>query len=85
MKLEKKEDGEQEAGGKRDYSLLTPEEIIAMEKLIWIRSAPADLYYERDPTNPTVMRATAKSKVFQVISDYLFTRGAPTYCLLQPT
>ncbi len=55
-----------ESGGSRDYSKLTPEQIIAMEKQIWIRSAPADLYYERDPVNPAVMRATARSKGYQV-------------------
>jgi hypothetical protein len=55
-----------ESGGSRDYSKLSPEQIIAMEKQIWIRSAPADLYYERDPVNPAVMRATARSKGYQV-------------------
>jgi hypothetical protein len=55
-----------ESGGGRDYSKLTPEEIIAMEKQIWIRSAPADLYYERDLVNPAVMRATVRSKGYQV-------------------
>ena len=67
IKVEKKEP--EEEGGVKDYSKMTPEEVIAQEKLIWIRSAPADLYYERDPANPTVMRASAKSKGFQVIKN----------------
>ena len=40
---------------------MTPEEIIEQEKKVWIRSAPADLYYQRDPENPSVMRATEKN------------------------
>jgi hypothetical protein len=66
VKTEPDPDPDGESGGSRDYSKLTPEQIIAMEKQIWIRSAPADLYYERDPVNPAVMRATARSKGYQV-------------------
>ena len=29
---------------------------------MFARSAPADLYYERDTVNPSVMRATEKSR-----------------------
>lgn len=36
------------------------EEVLAEEKKIWTRSAPADPYYERDPNNPLMMRATSK-------------------------
>lgn len=36
------------------------EEIIEQEKKVWTRSAPADLYYQRDPDNPLKMRATSK-------------------------
>jgi len=43
-----------------DYSKLTPEEIIEAEKKVWIRSAPADLYYTRDRDSPGIMRATTK-------------------------
>jgi hypothetical protein len=66
IKTEPGADPDGESEGSRDYSKLTPEQIIAMEKQIWIRSAPADLYYERDPVNPAVMRATARSKGYQV-------------------
>ena len=65
IKIEKEEKTD-ESSAAIDYSKLTPEQIIAMEKQIWIRSAPADLYYERDPTNPTVMIATERSSAFQV-------------------
>ena len=37
---------------------LTPEQIKENEKKYWTRSAPADLYYSRDPTNPLVMHST---------------------------
>lgn len=43
-----------------EYSKLTPEEIIEQEKKVWIRSAPADLYYTRDRDSPGIMRATSK-------------------------
>ena len=39
---------------------LTPEQITENEKKIWTRSAPADLYYNRDPTNPIVMHSTER-------------------------
>ena len=37
---------------------LTPEQIKENEKKYWTRSAPADLYYHRDSTNPLVMHST---------------------------
>ena len=40
---------------------MTPEEIIEQERKVWIRSAPADLYYQRDKENPNIMRATQKN------------------------
>ena len=39
---------------------LTPEQILQNEKKVWTRSAPADLYYQRDYSNPTVSNATPK-------------------------
>merc|ERR1719232_2453454 len=45
----------------KDFSKLSPEEIIEQEKKVWISSAPADLYYERDKENPCIMKATQKS------------------------
>ena len=44
-----------------DVTKMTPEEIIEQEKKVWIRSAPADLYYQRDRENPSVMKATEKN------------------------
>ncbi len=38
------------------------EEILEQEKKVWTRSAPADLYYERDAANPLVLRARPKLK-----------------------
>ena len=46
----------------RDLAKLSPEEVIEQERKVWIRSAPADLYYERDRENPCIMRATHKSR-----------------------
>ena len=40
---------------------MTPEEVIAAERAVWTRSAPADLYYTRDPARPATMQATPKS------------------------
>ncbi len=39
---------------------MSPEEIIEAEKKVWTRSAPADLYYQRDPNRPFLTRATQK-------------------------
>lgn len=36
------------------------EEVISEEKKVWTRSAPADLYYERDMENPRLMRSTPR-------------------------
>ena len=44
----------------KDYMKLTPEQILQNEKKVWTRSAPADLYYQRDYSNPTVSKATPK-------------------------
>ena len=39
---------------------LTPEQILENEKKVWTRSAPADLYYQRDISHPIVSKATPK-------------------------
>ena len=39
--------------------------MIEQEKKVWIRSAPADLYYTRDPETPGLMRATEKNMKMQ--------------------
>ena len=44
---------------------LTPEQVIEQEKKVWIRSAPADLYYTRDSETPGLMRATEKNMKMQ--------------------
>ena len=44
---------------------LTPEQVIEQEKKVWIRSAPADLYYTRDSETPGLMRATEKNLKMQ--------------------
>nr|CAD7590834.1 unnamed protein product [Timema genevievae] len=43
-----------------ELSRMKPEEIIELEKRVWTRTAPADLYYSRDEKNPKVMRATPR-------------------------
>ena len=56
---------------------LSHEEIIAQEKKVWIRSAPADLYYQRDADNPAVMRATERSlSLHKVFEERLLKDGA---------
>ena len=39
---------------------MDPKDIIEEEKKIWTRSAPADLYYQRDLQQPLMMRATER-------------------------
>ena len=41
---------------------MNSKEIIEQEKKVWTRSAPADLYYQRDEKKPLMMRATDKLK-----------------------
>ena len=48
-----------------EHANMTPEQVIEMERKVWTRSAPADLYYERDWENPGIMRATERSIVLQ--------------------
>jgi len=38
------------------------EAILEHERKIWIRTAPADLYYIRDENNSKIMRGTSKLK-----------------------
>lgn len=45
---------------KDDYKNMTSEQILEIERKVWVRSAPADLYYERDWQNPGIMKATAR-------------------------
>ena len=42
----------------KDYMKLKPEQILQNEMKVWTRSAPADLYYERDMKNPLILRST---------------------------
>ncbi|ROT62179.1 drosha [Penaeus vannamei] len=45
-------------------------------KAAWVRSAPADLYYQRDEKNPLVMRATKKlMSLCEVVEEKLIMRG----------
>ncbi|XP_042209623.1 ribonuclease 3-like [Homarus americanus] len=45
-------------------------------KSAWVRSAPADLYYQRDDKNPLVMRATKKLiQLCDSVEDKLIRRG----------
>ncbi len=41
---------------------MSPEEILQKEMQVWTRSSPADLYYERDLSNPRILRATPRLK-----------------------
>lgn len=43
-----------------ELSAMGPEGIMENERKIWTRTAPADLYYTRDETNPRIMRGTQK-------------------------
>ncbi|XP_047476126.1 ribonuclease 3-like isoform X1 [Penaeus chinensis] len=45
-------------------------------KAAWVRSAPADLYYQRDEKSPLVMRATKKlMSLCEVVEEKLIMRG----------
>ncbi|XP_071516601.1 ribonuclease 3 [Panulirus ornatus] len=45
-------------------------------KVAWVRSAPADLYYQRDDKNPVVMRATKKLMMLcETFEEKLIRRG----------
>ncbi|XP_014259124.1 ribonuclease 3 [Cimex lectularius] len=43
-----------------EISKMLPEDIIKKEKHFWTRTAPANLYYEKDEKNPNVLRGTVK-------------------------
>lgn len=45
-----------------ELSAMGSEGILESGKKIWTRTAPADLYYVRDESNPKIMRSTAKLK-----------------------
>lgn len=55
-------------------------EIIEQEMKVWTRSAPADLYYERDTEKPLLMRATDKLRNLcdQVITSLQRRINAPS-------
>ena len=60
-----------------DTTNMTHDEIIEMEKKVWIRSTPADLYYERDKSNPDVMKSTEKSRAMhQLFEENLLRVGS---------
>nr|CAD7256806.1 unnamed protein product [Timema shepardi] len=60
-----------------ELSKMKPEEIIEMEKRVWTRTAPADLYYSRDEKNPKVMRATPRlMELCEKFEKELSTRAA---------
>lgn len=62
MKNSKKINSRDQKGAELLEKRLTmdPKDIIAAEKELWTRSAPADLYYQRDSKQPLMMRATQK-------------------------
>lgn len=43
-----------------ELSAMGPEGIMENARKVWTRTAPADLYYTRDESNPKMMRGTAK-------------------------
>ena len=47
-------------GREEELKHRSPEEVIEEERKVWIRSAPADLYYSRDAQVPGLMRATER-------------------------
>ena len=52
------------------------EGILENERKIWTRTAPADLYYQRDENNPKVMRGTKKLMELCDIFNKLFIKRA---------
>ncbi|KAF5287701.1 hypothetical protein FQA39_LY15801 [Lamprigera yunnana] len=60
----------------KELSKIGIEEILEEEKSIWTRSTPADLYYEKDPNNSKVTRATERLlKVCDVFNETLVLRA----------
>ncbi|KAK5650502.1 hypothetical protein RI129_001531 [Pyrocoelia pectoralis] len=68
--------GEQVCDKIRELSNIGVDEIIEAERNIWTRTTPADLYYEKDPSNPKITIATERLlKVCEMFKENLVLRA----------
>lgn len=59
-----------------------PEGIIEHERKVWTRTAPADLYYARDESNPKIMIGTPKLKeLCEIFKELLVDRSSAARAL----
>ncbi|XP_046830662.1 ribonuclease 3 isoform X1 [Vespa crabro] len=68
-----------------ELSAMGPEGIMENERKIWTRTAPADLYYTRDDTNPKIMKGTQKLRdLCDLFKEILIDRAAAARALQPP-
>ncbi|XP_076232216.1 ribonuclease 3 drosha [Calliopsis andreniformis] len=68
-----------------ELSAMGPEGIMENARKVWTRTAPADLYYTRDDTNPKLMRGTPKlHELCELFKKVLIDRAAAARSLQSP-
>ncbi|XP_012268888.2 ribonuclease 3 [Athalia rosae] len=68
-----------------ELSAMGPEGIMAHERRVWTRTAPADLYYARDESNPKIMMATPKlTELCSIFKELLVDRSTAARALQPP-
>ncbi|XP_054008630.1 ribonuclease 3 isoform X2 [Hylaeus anthracinus] len=68
-----------------ELSAMGPEGIMENARKVWTRTAPADLYYNRDDNNPKVMRGTPKlQELCELFKKLLIDRAAAARALQPP-
>lgn len=65
-----------------ELSAMGPEGIMKNARKVWTRTAPADLYYNRDESNPKIMRGTPKlHELCELFKKVLLNRAAAARAL----
>ncbi|XP_043578204.1 ribonuclease 3 [Bombus pyrosoma] len=68
-----------------ELSAMGPEGIMENARKVWTRTAPADLYYNRDESNPKIMRGTPKlHELCELFKKVLLNRAAAARALQPP-
>ncbi|XP_076755408.1 ribonuclease 3 drosha [Xylocopa sonorina] len=68
-----------------ELSAMGPEGIMENARKVWTRTAPADLYYTRDESNPKIMRGTLKlHELCELFKKILLDRAAGARALQPP-
>ncbi|XP_033356716.1 ribonuclease 3 [Bombus vosnesenskii] len=68
-----------------ELSAMGPEGIMENARKVWTRTAPADLYYNRDESNPKIMRGTPKlQELCELFKKVLLNRAAAARALQPP-